>query len=76
MRLSEVLGQPWRWWLPFRQALLEGDREAFARLFACVKRLTWADVHFPRGGSRAAVMLVVLLEHQRQSVRLKRWEGG
>jgi hypothetical protein len=63
---SQVVEQQRRKWMPFKRALRKQDQEAFERVFECAKRQVQTEVYFPRSGSLEALMLAVLLEHQRR----------
>lgn len=66
MTFRQMIEQERRRWMQFRRALSKEDQEAFDRMFECAKRQAQSAVYFPRSGSLEAVMLTVLLEHQRR----------
>ena len=61
---------------PFRQALSAADQAIVDRLFACIAQHVQGDVYLPRPWSFEAVILAVLLEHEKRiDDLLKQLEG-
>jgi hypothetical protein len=58
--------------MPFRRALSKEDQEAFDRLFACAKQQVQAEVLPGRPWAFEAVIMAVLLAHEK---RVGRWWG-
>jgi hypothetical protein len=63
---SQVIEQERRRWMPFRRALSEEDQEAFDRMFACALQPLQAEVPLGRPGRFEAVIMAVLLAHEKQ----------
>ncbi|HYY16259.1 MAG TPA: hypothetical protein VE965_06405 [Gammaproteobacteria bacterium] len=63
---SRLIEQERRRWVPFRRALSQPDQEAFDHLFACITRHLQADVYLSRPRTFEAIILAVLLEHQKR----------
>jgi hypothetical protein len=72
MPLSQVIEQERRRWIPFRQALSKEDQEAFDRMFACAKRQVQTEVQLERPWGFEAVLMAVLLEHEKRVIELVR----
>jgi len=69
---SRFIEQERRRWAPFRRALSQLDQEAFDRVFACVTRHMQADVYLSRPRTFEAIILAVLLEHEKRILELIR----
>ena len=63
---SRLIEQERRRWAPFRRALSQPDADAFDHLFACITRHLQADVYLSRPRTFEAIMLTVLLEHEKR----------
>ena len=63
---SRLIEQERRRWAPFRRALSQPDQEAFDSLFACITRHLQAEVSLSRPRTFEAIMLTVLLEHEKR----------
>jgi hypothetical protein len=70
MPLSQMIEQERRKWMPFRRALSEEDQEAFDRMFACAKQQLQAEVQLGRPWKFEAVLMAVLLAHEKRAVEL------
>ena len=57
-------------WIPFRRALSKEDQEAFDRMFACTKQPVQADVQLWRPWGFEAVLVAVMLEHEKRMGQL------
>jgi hypothetical protein len=51
--------------MPFWQALAKEDQEAFDRMFACAKQQLKAEVQLRRPWGVEAVLMAVLLAHEK-----------
>jgi len=65
MTCSQVIEQERRRWMPFRRALSNEDQGVFARMFACAKQQLQAEVQRGRPWAFEAVIMAVLLAHER-----------
>jgi hypothetical protein len=63
---SRLIEQERRRWVPFRRALSQPDQEAFDHLFTCITRHLQANVYLSRPRTFEAIMLTVLLEHEKR----------
>jgi hypothetical protein len=66
VRFSQVIEQEKRRWMPFRRALAKEDQGACERMFECAKQQLEAEVQLGRPWSFEAVILAVLLEHEKR----------
>jgi hypothetical protein len=69
---SWLIEQERRRWAPFRRALSKPYQEAFDSLFACITRHLQADAYLSRPRTFEAVILAVLLEHEKRIEELMR----
>jgi hypothetical protein len=69
---SRLIEQERRRWATFRGALSPPDQEAFDPLFACITRHIQADIYLSRPRTFEAVILAVLLEHEKRVMELIR----
>jgi hypothetical protein len=80
MPFSQVIEQERRRWMPFRRALAKEDQEAFDRMFACATPQLQAEVRLGRPWRFEAVLMAVLLEHEKRMGelvnRLKELKGS
>jgi hypothetical protein len=72
MTFSQTIEQERRRWMPFRRALSKEDQEAFDRMFACAKQQVQAEVYLSRPWGFEAVLMAVMLEHEKRIERLVR----
>jgi hypothetical protein len=72
MPCSQVIEQERRRWMPFRRALSKEDQEAFDRMFACAKQQLQAEVQLGQPWRFEAVLMAVLLAHEKKVVELVR----
>ena len=63
---SRLIEQERRRWASFRRALSQPDADAFDSLFACITRHLQAEVYLSRPRTFEAMILAVLLEHQKR----------
>jgi hypothetical protein len=73
---SRLIEQERRRWAPFRRAISQPDQEAFDSLFACVTRHLQADVYLSRPRTFEAIILAVLLEHEKRIERIPKQLDG
>jgi hypothetical protein len=66
LSFSQVIEQERRRWVPFRRALSRADQEACDRMFACVTQQLQAEVRLGRPWRFEAVLMAVLLEHEKR----------
>jgi hypothetical protein len=65
MTVSQMIEQERRRWVPFRRALSKEDQEAFDRMFASAKQQVQVEVHLGRPWRFEAVLMAVLLAHEK-----------
>jgi hypothetical protein len=66
MPFSQMIEQERRRWMPFRRALAKEDQEAFDRMFVCAKEQVQAEVRLGRPWTFEAVVMAVLLAHEKR----------
>ena len=66
MPYSQVIEQERRRWMPFRRAWSKEDQEAFDRMFACATQQVQAEVQLGRPWRFEAVLMAVLLAHEKR----------
>jgi hypothetical protein len=69
---SQRLEQERRRWAPFRRALSAEDQAVFDRLFACITQHVQGDVSLSWPWSCEAVIVAVLLDHEKRIAELVR----
>jgi hypothetical protein len=72
MPLGQVIEQERRRWMPFRRALSKEDQRAFDRMFACAKQQLQAEVQLGRPWGFEAVLMAVLLAHEKRLDQVQR----
>ena len=70
MTFSNMIEQERQRLMPFRRELLKEDQEAFDRMFACAKRQVQAEVQLGRPWGLEAVVMAVILEHEKRVERM------
>jgi hypothetical protein len=71
MRFSQIIEQERRRWMSFRRALSKEDQAAFDRMFACATQQLEAKIQLGRPWRFEAVLMAVLLEHEKRVKRLQ-----
>jgi hypothetical protein len=66
LSFSQVIEQERRRWMSFRRALSKEDQAAFDRMFACATQQLQAEVQLGRPWTFEAVLMAVLLAHEKQ----------
>jgi hypothetical protein len=72
LSFNQLIEQERRRWVPFRRALSMEDQEAFDRIFACATQQLRAEVQLGRPWRFEAVIMAVLLAHEKRIDRLIR----
>lgn len=70
MLFSQVIEQERRRWMPSRRVLSKEDQGAFDRMFACATQQLQAEVHLGRPWRFEAVLMAVLLAHEKSIEQL------
>jgi hypothetical protein len=66
LSFSQVIEQERRRWVPFRRALSKEDQAVFDRMFGCATQQLQAEVPLGRLVGFEAVIMAVLLAHEKQ----------
>jgi hypothetical protein len=72
MPFSQMIEQERHRWMPFRRALSKEDQEAFDRMCACAKPQVQAEVLLGRPWKFEAVLMAVLLAHEKRLNQVQR----
>jgi hypothetical protein len=72
MPSSRVIEQERRRWMRFRRALAKEDQGAFDRMFVCAMQQLQAEVQLRRPWRFEAVLMAVLVAHEKRVVELAR----
>ena len=73
---SQLIEAERRRWAPFKRALPKEDQAIFDRLFDCAKRHIQAGVMVSRPWAFEAIVMAVLLEHQKRVEEMVKQLGG
>jgi hypothetical protein len=68
---SQIIEQERRRWMPFRRALSKEDQAVFDRMFACATQQLQAGVQLGRPWTFEAVLMAVLLAHEKQLEQIR-----